>query len=267
MFTSPGSIAFSLGSLSVHWYGLIIGLGIIGAMLYSAQEFKRRNLSPDLIYDMGFWLVISGIVGARLYYVIFQWSLYKSNILSAFAIWEGGLAIHGGIIGGVLALYFYARHKKINWLMTADVLAPGLLFAQALGRWGNFFNSEAFGGPTDLPWKLYIPEAARPTGFENIEYFHPTFLYESLWNITGVVLLVILMRKLYGQKKKTPYGYIFLSYFIYYSIGRFFIEGLRLDSLYFGQLRAAQIASLALISLGIVGIIFINKQSKSTKSN
>lgn len=251
MFTSPGAVAFQIGPVRVFWYGILIGSAIAAAYTYVHFEVRRRNLNMKPIEDMAFWLVLAGAVGARLYYVIFNASHFFKNPLEILKVWRGGLAIHGALIGGAIAYFIYTGIKKISWVIYADCIMPGILLAQAIGRWGNFFNSEAFGGPTFLPWKLFIPEANRPQQFADFSYFHPTFLYESLWNLIGFAILVFLSRRKWVGGKKTPNGVVFSVYLIWYSIGRFFVEGLRLDSLYFGSFRAAQLASILLFCVGI----------------
>ena len=265
MFTSPGPIAFSIGPRDVHWYGIIIGLGIVCAYLFAEREIARRGGEKKHIESMLIPLVIAGVLGARLYYVLFNLSYYLARPLEILALWRGGLAIHGALIGGALAFFIYMRRHKLSWLLYADALMPGILLGQGIGRWGNFFNSEAFGGPTDLPWKLFIPENLRPAHYSAVEYFHPTFLYESLWNFVGFALLVILARKLYpkiqapvaaSHSHRAP-GIVFFAYCIYYSLGRFFIEALRTDSLYIGPIRTAQLASVVLFVTGCIGLILI----------
>lgn len=262
MFQSPGSIAFSIGPFSVHWYGILIGLGILLAYFYASAEFKRRKIDRKHLDDMVFWLVLAGILGARIYYVLFTSGYYFAHPLEALAIWKGGLAIHGALIGGALTFAIYVLKHKLKWTLYADAIAPGMLLAQAIGRWGNFFNSEAFGAPTQLPWKLFIPEQNRPAQYVDFSYFHPTFLYESLWNLLGFALLVWLARRGGRQAGEHRAGYVFFTYFIWYSVGRFFIESLRTDSLYMGQFRAAQIASVLLFSLGLAGLIILRKKSR-----
>lgn len=266
MFQSPGQILVQIGPLAFRWYGFLIGIGILLAIVYGVKELRRRGLNPDHLYDMGFWLVLAGVVGARIYYVIFQWGYYGKHLNEILMIWKGGLAIHGALIGGFLAFFTYTQMKKINWLMYADIIIPGVAIAQALGRWGNFFNNEAFGGPTSLPWKLFIPESFRPVDLKQFEYFHPTFLYESLWNIFIFVILIFLSRKLYGKQKEARPGFILFTYLIFYSIGRYFIEGLRIDSLLVGQFRTAQLVSLILFIVGMVGFIWLKNTKKPEKS-
>lgn len=258
MFQSPGAIAIQVGPVAIHWYGVIIAAGILLCYFYIASELKRRGLPREPVENMAFWLVASGIIGARLYYVIFQWPYYAENPGDIFQIWKGGLAIHGALIGGALAYFVYTWRHKLNWRLYADVLIPGVLFAQALGRWGNFFNNEAFGTPTNFPWKIFIPEENRPEGFADFSYFHPTFLYESIWNLAGFFFLVFLTRKW----KNRPHGAILAAYLMYYSFGRFLIEGIRTDSLYIGQLRAAQLMSVLLFCIGFFLLIFWRKKHK-----
>lgn len=262
MFQSPGHLAFQLGPISVHWYGIIIGAGIILSYVYALREAKRRGIETKHIDNMAFWLILAGVLGARLYYVLFNFRYFTENPMEILAVWRGGLAIHGALLLGALAYFTYIKIHKIHWLLYADVVMPGVLLAQALGRWGNFFNSEAFGRPTDLPWKLFIPFAKRPQGFEDFEFFHPTFLYESLWDLIGFAVLVFLTRKIFkADSGRVRYGIILCAYLMWYSFGRFFIEGLRLDSLYLGQFRAAQVASIILIIIGLIGLIYKAKKA------
>lgn len=264
MFQSPGAIALTFGPLTIHWYGVIIGVGILLCYGYIMLELKRRHMDSKPVDDMAFWLILSGVLGARLYYVIFNFSYFWAHPAEILQIWKGGLAIHGALIGGVLAYSIFVWRKKIRWLLFADIMMPGILLAQALGRWGNFFNSEAFGRPTNLPWKLFIPEENRPEQYLDFSYFHPTFLYESLWNLLGFLFLVFLTRKLHPRPSilnPQPSGIIFFAYLLWYSFGRFFIEGIRTDSLYLGPLRAAQVMSFALFFGGLFGLIFLRKRT------
>lgn len=269
MFTSPGPIAFTLGPLTIHWYGILIGVGVLLCYGYVLRECKRRGratasvatsgsgLNSKSIDDMAFWVVLAGVLGARIYYIIFEWSRFAVNPWQVFQIWNGGLAIHGALIGGGLAVAYFAWRQKLPWLLYADIMSPGVLLAQAIGRWGNFFNSEAFGAPTSLPWKLFIPESNRPSGYGEFAYYHPTFLYESLWNFTGFVILICLARQ---KEIAARRGMTFFAYIAWYSFGRFFIEGLRMDSLYLGSLRVAQIVSAVSFFLAIC-LIFWRKKS------
>ncbi len=259
-FQSPGP---TLGPLPIRWYGILIASALIIGVTLSQNLAKKRNINPELIGDLSIWLVLGAIPAARLYYVVFQWSEYAQNLGKIFAIWEGGIAIHGAILGGVIAAIIFAKVRHSSFWQLADVVAPSLILGQAIGRWGNFFNSEAFGSPTDLPWKLYIPRDRRPLDLINYEYFHPTFLYESLWNLGVFALLIFLFaRGLQGKLKLKP-GTLFLVYFATYSLGRFWIEGLRTDSLMLGWLRMAQVVSLMGIVFGLAGLwcLYIAKRS------
>ena len=260
VFTSPGPM---IGPLPIRWYGFLIASAVLIGVTLSTYLAKRRGVNPDLISDLAIWLVVAAIPCARLYYVAFEWDKYKDNPTELFAIWHGGIAIHGAILGGILATLIFARLNRISFWQLADLVAPSLILGQAIGRWGNFFNSEAFGRPTDLPWKLYIPPAQRPPGYSQYEFFHPTFLYESLWNVSIFALLMFLFFR--GLKGKPPLklGTIFLVYWIGYSLGRFWVEGLRMDSLMLGPLRIAQMVSLAGIAAGTIGLIWLYRFQRS----
>ncbi len=261
-FTSPGPIVFHLGPLSIRWYGLLIASAVLIGVTLSQHLAKQRHVNPDLIGDLAIWLVVGAIPGARLYYVLFQWPQYAENPGDIIAIWKGGIAIHGAILGGSLAALIFARWQKISFWQLADLVAPSLILGQAIGRWGNFFNSEAFGDPTNLPWKLYIPAANRfhlPLEMRQFDYFHPTFLYESLWNLMVFALLLSLFFKKFSGKKPLKAGSLFLVYMVAYSLGRLWIEGLRTDSLMFGPLKMAQMISLVGIGLGLAGLVWLYK--------
>ena len=251
---SPGPM---IGSLPIRWYGLLIASAVLIGVSLSTYLAKRRGVNPDLISDLAIWLVVAAIPCARLYYVAFEWESYASRPAEILAIWHGGIAIHGALIGGTLASLIFARLNKISFWVLADLVAPSVILGQAIGRWGNFFNSEAFGRPTNLPWKLYIPPMQRPPGYGQFEYFHPTFLYESLWNVGVLILLLGLF--FWGLQGKMPLklGTLILVYLIAYSVGRFWIEGLRMDSLMLGPLRIAQVVSLGGIGLGAMGLVWL----------
>jgi phosphatidylglycerol---prolipoprotein diacylglyceryl transferase len=254
---SPGAIAFQVGPMSVRWYGLLIVTSIFLGMALAQYLGKFRKLVPDDIADLVFWLVCGAIPGARLYYVAFEWPEYVGHPAKMLAIWQGGIAIHGAILGGAIATYLFARRRHLSFWQLADVVAPALVQGQAIGRWGNFFNSEAFGAPTDLPWRVFIPVAQRPSGLENVAYYHPTFLYESLWNLGVLGLLLSVFAWGIRHPSRLKPGTIFLLYFAAYSIGRFWIEALRLDSLMLGPLKMAQAVSLAGIIFGSAGLIWL----------
>jgi phosphatidylglycerol:prolipoprotein diacylglycerol transferase len=262
VFRSPGPIALAfrlppdlpfVGGLvvSIRWYGILIASAMAIGLWLAAREATRRGQRPDDLLKAAELGLIGGLVGARLYYVLFNLDYYQAQPWwRVLAVWEGGLAIHGGLIAGLLTGGAYVWIKHLPLPTYLDVIAPSLPLGQAIGRWGNFFNDEAFGGPTDLPWKLYIPEARRPPAFVEQEYFHPTFLYESLWDLGVFLLLFFVLRK---RLDRAP-GALFLAYLGLYSIGRFWVEGLRTDSLMLGSLRVAQLVSLAAIAAAAVGI-------------
>lgn len=260
-FVSPGpEVPFlQWGFFSVRWYGLLIASAVLLGVTLSQFLAKRRQVDPDLISDLGIWLVIGAIPCARLYYVLFQWQEYAQRPDQILAIWRGGIAIHGAILGGLLASLLFCRVKKVSFWLMADLIAPSLALGQAIGRWGNFFNSEAFGRPTDLPWKLYIPPSNRPPAYAAYDYFHPTFLYESIWNVMVFSLLLLLFFRDLQGKPALKTGTLFLVYLVVYSCGRFWIEGLRTDSLMLGPLRIAQVVSLAEIALGGLGLFWLYK--------
>ena len=255
-FQSPGPEIVSLGPITLRWYGLLIASAVLIGVVLSQYLAKKRGIDPEKIGDMVIWLVLAAIPSARAYYVLFEWSSYANRPGDIIAIWRGGIAIHGAVIGGTLATWLFAKFNKLSFWQLTDLIAPSLILGQAIGRWGNFFNSEAFGAPTDLPWKLFIPLANRPANYRAFEYFHPTFLYESLWNLGVFALLMWLF--FWGLRNPVRFknGTLFLVYMIAYSAGRFWIEGLRTDSLMIGPLRMAQIISLVGIVLGWAGLIW-----------
>ncbi|MBD1804647.1 prolipoprotein diacylglyceryl transferase [Microcoleus sp. FACHB-SPT15] len=256
-FASPGPILFELGPFAIRWYGLLIASAVLIGVSLSQDLAKRRNVNPDLLGDLAIWLVLSAIPAARLYYVLFEWEQYSKRPDQIIAIWNGGIAIHGAIIGGTLAALIFARLKKVSIWQLADLVVPSLILGQAIGRWGNFFNSEAFGRPTNMPWKLYIPPQQRPLEFINFEYFHPTFLYESLWNLMVFGILMTLFFRDLKKRSHLKVGTLALIYMVAYSAGRVWIEGFRTDSLMIGPLRIAQIVSLSAIALGLLGLAWL----------
>lgn len=261
-FMSPGEEIFQLGSFRLKWYGLLIASAVLIGVNLSMWLAKKRQTDPELIADLAIWLVIGAIPAARLYYVIFQWQNYSQHPDQIIKIWEGGIAIHGAIIGGTIAAIIFAKFKRVSFWQLADLVAPSVALGQAIGRWGNFFNSEAFGSPTDLPWKLYIPKANRPFEYINFDYFHPTFLYESLWNLVVFAILMYLFID-DNRRHRLKTGSLFLIYLIAYSIGRFGVEGLRTDSLMFGSLKMAQAISLVGIAIGSIGLLWLYIRRKS----
>lgn len=269
VFRSPGPEIVSIGPLTLRWYGLLIASAVLIGVALSQYIAKKRGVDPEKVGDLVIWLVVAAIPCARLYYVLFEWQNYAGRPADIFAIWKGGIAIHGAVLGGTLATWLFARFNRLSFWQMADIIAPSLILGQAIGRWGNFFNSEAFGDPTNLPWKLFIPLANRPAIYREFEYFHPTFLYESLWNLGVFALLMGLF--FWGLKRpgRLRVGTLFLVYMIAYGTGRVWIEGLRTDSLMLGPLRIAQIISMVGIALGCLGLIWtygLGKRLPDTKA-
>ena len=284
---SPGDTFLNLGFLTIRWYGLLISISVVIGLFISKKLAKSRNINPQYISDILPSLIISSIIGARAYYVIFEWRQYSGNnfftsfdlfnnviqIPSFLAIWQGGIAIHGGLIGGFLCILFFCKSKNIHLKTFIDILIPSIILGQSIGRWGNFFNNEAFGIPTDLPWKLFIPIQNRPIEFINYQFFHPTFIYESFWNFLIFILLITIFYQQNNKKSVRP-GFISCLYLIGYSFGRFWIEGLRIDPLCIGGippfcdggLRMAQFISIFLFSSGLIGIFFLRLKSYKNKT-
>ena len=239
-------VAFSIFGIDIYWYAIIIICGILLAAQFAKKEFTRRGFDEDFIYDILFVCLPIGIIGARLYYVAFEWDYYGANPSQILNFRAGGLAIHGGILFGLIALLIYAKKNLIPFWDLTDVMVPSLALAQAIGRWGNFANAEAHGGPTDLPWGIIIDGVK----------VHPTFLYESLGD-----LCIFLFLYFYYRKKNPAQGKQSAIYFIAYGVLRFFVEGLRTDSLYIGGLRTAQLMSLVFIMFGLVLFIISSKRN------
>ncbi|MFR4163218.1 MAG: prolipoprotein diacylglyceryl transferase [Paraclostridium sordellii] len=244
-------VAFTIFGIDVMWYGILMAIGMILGTLIALKEAKRVGIKEDNILDLAIIAIPVGLICARLYYVIFNWEYYASNPSQVFNFRGGGMAIHGALIGGVLAGYLFSRYKKINFFKLADTVIIGMPLAQAIGRWGNFINKEAHGGPTNLPWGIMVDGVK----------VHPTFLYESIWDF-GIFVFLWMFRK-----KKSYEGQIIVLYAILYSLGRFFIEGLRTDSLMIGPLRMAQVISLLGVIGGLIAHIYLSKKSKINRQN
>lgn len=255
-FQSPSEIAFTILGFPVYYYGIILAVAIFIGVYVADFLYKKFYDKTSYIFDFTPYMIILGILGARFYYCIVNFSYYVAHPLEIFYIRQGGLSIHGMIIVGILSLYYFAKHYKISFLRLADVFLCASALAQSIGRWGNFFNSEAFGAPTDLPWKLFIPISHRPLEYMNFEYFHPTFLYESILDFCIFLVLLVMF------KKKFKAGMIACFYLILYSIVRIFVEHFRIDSvLNIAGFPVAQVMSVVMLLFGIIGIVFIRKQS------
>lgn len=261
--------AFTVFGQDIYWYGIFIGLGVILGVLLALHEAKRTGQNPDTYLDFIIYAMIIAIIGARLYYVIFSWDFYSQHPEKIFAIREGGLAIYGGIIGGVLTAIVYSRVKKKSFWVMADTMAPSLILGQMLGRWGNFFNKEAFGGFTDnlfaMRYQLSQVHASdvTPDILQNlvtvngVDYIqvHPTFLYESMWSLCVFIILLIL------QRKKKFDGQVCATYFFGYALGRVWIEGLRTDQLCIGNVPVSQALSAVLIIASVVLYVYCKKKA------
>ena len=262
-------IAFSIGSLQIHWYGIIIALAFLVAIVYVIKQAPRFGVNPDRALDVIMGSFVVGLVGARIYYVAMEWPAYADDPISALYIWEGGIGIYGGLIAGFLFAILMCRWRKVRMLPMMDVAGPALLLAQAIGRWGNFVNIEAYGGNTTLPWGMTSPKitaelTARLDHLTQIgmtidpsQPVHPTFLYESLWNILGFVLIVWLL-----VPRRRFDGQVFLSYCAWYGFGRFFIEGLRTDSLMIGNLRTSQLVALVCVVVSVIIMAVVLRKIK-----
>lgn len=240
-------VAFSIFGIDVMWYGVLMATGMILGTLIALKEAKRVGIKEDDVLDLAIIAIPLGLLGARLYYVLFNLEFYMKDPSQILNFRGGGMAIHGALIAGILTGYIFTKIKKIDFLKMADAVLIGMPLAQAIGRWGNFINGEAHGGPTDLPWAIVVDGVK----------VHPTFLYESIWNL-GIFVLLWLFRK-----KKQYEGQILVYYITLYSLGRFFIEGLRTDSLMIGPLRMAQVISLVGVIGGIIVHIYLSKRNKT----
>jgi phosphatidylglycerol:prolipoprotein diacylglycerol transferase len=250
VFASPGAIVFELGPLQIRWYGILMASAILVGFWLAHRRAVQEGLPADDIIRVAQWGTVAGLVGARLYEVVFNWDYYGRFPWKIIAVWEGGLAMHGGLIVGALVGALLASRWGVPVLRALDVIAPSMILGQAIGRWGNFFNEEAFGAPTDLPWKLYISPPHRPPDLRQFDFFHPTFLYESLWNLLVFVVLVGWIRPRVGRHP----GAVSFAYIGLYSVGRFFIEALRLDSFWIGSFRVGQLASVAGVLVAGAGL-------------
>ena len=245
----------------VPWYSVLIVCGVIAAITLCSHEEKRLRLPADTVIDLALWTIPMGVIGARLYYVVFQWPLFADDLFSILRVWEGGLAIYGGVIGGFIAVLLFAWHKRISPFTLTDVIVPGLALAQCIGRWGNYFNMEAYGRViTDPAWQFFPIGVQIPSG-DGYVWHMATFFYESCWNLSVFLLLWFVVRK---RRKYT--GQVTLWYLLLYGVGRALIEGLRTDSLMSGSIRVSQLLSLCLVVISAVLLIsnaFCRSKSES----
>jgi len=256
-------VMIQIGDFPIYWYGVIIAIGAFLGLFIATKEANKLGMEKDIMVDLVVFAIPISIIFARIYYVVFEWGSYANGPWwGPFAIWEGGIAIHGALIGAVLTAVVFARVRKVSFWQLADVAAPSLILGQAIGRWGNFMNQEAHGGPiseaTYNSFHQYLPDFIMNQMCIDGIMYHPTFLYESFWNILVLILLLVIRRK------NLIRGEVFLTYLMSYSVGRFFIEGMRTDSLYGGGLRTAQVVSILLIVGSIILIIYWSK-SKTKK--
>lgn len=257
-YFSPSPIAFNLGGLAIHWYGICLALAILVSLLITIKLAKVYEIETDLILDLAIYLIIGGLIGARIYDVFLNWSIYSNDYLEIIKVWHGGLAIHGGLIGGIIVLIIFSNYRlrksKLNFYKLASLIIPGLAIGQAIGRFGNWFNQELFGTPTNSLIGIPIDLINRPFGYENYNYFQPTFLYESLsMLIVGLVLYRLV------KNKKIPGQIILGIYLIVYGLIRFSLEFIKIDATpMIGFLRWPQVISLVMIIVGF-GLIFLKK--------
>lgn len=252
VFNYIDPVAFNLGPLSVRWYGIIIAVGILLGYFVAQRALVKAGLHKDTLVDIIFYSALFGFIAARIYFVIFQWPYYVENPSEIIKIWHGGIAIHGGLIGGFIAGVIVCKVKNLNPFQIGDIVAPSIILAQGIGRWGNFMNHEAHGGPVSRAFleQLHLPNFILENMYINGQYYHPTFLYESIWDVAGFIILV-------NIRKHLKLGETFFLYLTWYSIGRFFIEGLRTDSLMLtSNIRVAQLVSILLILISISLIVY-----------
>lgn len=266
MFVSPGDVAFIVGSVPVYYYGIIMAIslsvGVIVARFIAGKFYPEIN--PEIIYDISPHIIIGAILGARIYYCILSYKYYSKHLIEIPELWHGGISIHGAIIGGLIGGLIYAKRHNLPILKLCDIFSYGLILGQAVGRWGNFFNSEAFGRPTENFLKLYVPIYKRPLEYMQYNYFHPTFLYESILDVLIFLILFFVVRKFV----KNIDGIVFFSYLILYSIVRIIIEQIRIDSVLnvFG-IPIAQIVSLLIIVISIISIFVIRFKNEGSRRN
>ena len=255
MILTINPVAFKLGNLSVKWYGIIMAVAIILAVSMAINEGHKRQIESDDFMDLLLWAVPLGYVGARIYYVVFEWNYYSQHLDEIIAIWNGGIAIYGGLLAGLAVLLIFCYKRMLPPFLMLDIITPGVMAAQILGRWGNFINQEAHGGPTTLSFlqSLHLPGFIISQMKIGGVYYQPTFLYESFFNLIGLLIILLLRHRKHLFKQ----GEIFMLYLAWYSVVRFFVEGMRTDSLYlWGSIRVSQMLSVILLILVIVLFIY-----------
>lgn len=245
-------VAFTIFNIPVRWYGILIASAVLLGIYLAVRESKRLGYDPDLFIDFCLWAVPVAIIGARIYYVVFQWSYYRAHPSEIIAIWHGGIAIYGAVLAGILVGVIFAKARKVDFWQLADIAAPSLILGQAIGRWGNFFNGEAYGYLVSSPKWQRFPAAV----YVNGQWHMATFFYESMWDLAVFIFLM------WYRKRKKYSGDVFLAYLILYGIGRFIVEGLRTDSLMWGTLRVSQVLSLVLIIVAIAIRIYWKRKGK-----
>jgi len=258
---------FQLGPIFIRYYGIILMLGALAGGWLATREAKRREHDPEIVWDLLIWLIVGGVIGARLWHVFTPspsaiaegrtTMFYLTHPFDLINLRNGGLGIPGAVIGGAITLFFYARRNSLDFAEWTDIAAPALALGQAIGRWGNFLNQELYGAPTNLPWKIYIEPLYRLSGFETQEYYHPLFLYESLWNLANMALLLWLTYRFSGRLKN---GDIFLAYLVIYPIGRFLLDFLRLDAAMLGGLNANQTAMAVVAVLSVLTLSWRHRE-------
>ncbi len=264
-YFEPNSILFSLGPMVVYWYGFFVVLGLLLGIIITLKLAKLHKIEEEKILDMSFWLIIFSLLGARIYHVLLELPYYLSNPIQIPMIWNGGIAIHGALIAGVITIYYYSKKIGISFLKVTAIIAPGLALGQAVGRWGNYFNQELFGKPTDLPWGIPISSPHIPAEYLGNTYFHPTFFYESIGSLL-IFLFLIFLNYLIIKKNKLRLEFIPFLYLMLYSILRFATEVIRIDKTpELLGLRLPQIVSLIIIILSILGLYLYNKRFHQTE--
>lgn len=259
----PSPVVFEAGPFALRYYGLFIALGIVVGTWLTSKELQRRGYDGALAVDALFFTIPPGFVGARIYHVVTDYELYTDDWTGVFAVWNGGLGIYGAVIGGFLGLLLFSYLREIGPFAFADAAAPGLILAQAIGRWGNYFNQELFGLPSNLPWAIQIAPENRPPGYAEASAFHPTFLYESIWNLAVAVLLLWVARR-FSERLKT--GDVILLYVSLYSVGRFFMELLRVDPAFIvGESFRGNLLVSSLLALTFALVFFLRHSGTSGK--